>query len=85
MASNPHSDFTTHIRTLPTLSNLQLSPQTPSPLQTLSPQSRRKLDTKRMVTRNDGHRNDHLMLILMSHCGPGLLCQKERQNKMPGN
>jgi len=26
MASNPHSDFTTHIRTLPTLSNLQLSP-----------------------------------------------------------
>jgi len=26
MASNPHSDFTTHIHTLPTLSNLQLSP-----------------------------------------------------------
>ena len=26
MASNPHSDFTTHIRTLPTLSNLQFSP-----------------------------------------------------------
>ena len=26
MASNPHSDFTTHRRTLPTLSNLQLSP-----------------------------------------------------------
>ena len=26
MASNPHSDFTTHKRTLPTFSNLQLSP-----------------------------------------------------------